>query len=63
MLVNSHGLAVNEYGLEVNAPTGHKSITLPDISESKITSIYDSISVFIPLPIVPNLGKPTISLK
>ena len=30
---NSHGLAEKAYGLEVNAPTGHKSITFPDNSE------------------------------
>jgi hypothetical protein len=29
IFVNSHGRAVNEKGLDVNAPTGHKSITLP----------------------------------
>ena len=30
---NSQGRLVNAYGFEVNAPTGHKSITLPEISE------------------------------
>lgn len=28
----SQGRAVNAYGLEVRAPTGHRSITLPDNS-------------------------------
>lgn len=32
-LFNSHGRAINEYGLDVNAPTGHKSIILPEISD------------------------------
>lgn len=36
----SHGLAVNEYGLEVKAPTGHKSITFPDSSDRNIFSMY-----------------------
>ena len=31
--VISQGRATNAYGFEVNAPTGHKSITLPDNSE------------------------------
>ena len=33
VLFNSQGLALNAYGLLVNAPTGHKSITLPDNSD------------------------------
>ena len=33
--VNSHGRARKEYGLDVKAPTGHKSIILADNSESK----------------------------
>ena len=38
MCVNSHGLAVKKYGLEVKAPTGHKSITFHEISEYNTTS-------------------------
>lgn len=35
----SQGRAVNEYGLLVNAPTGHKSITFPLSSDKNIFSI------------------------
>uniref|UniRef100_A0A2M3ZNY4 Putative secreted peptide n=1 Tax=Anopheles braziliensis TaxID=58242 RepID=A0A2M3ZNY4_9DIPT len=31
----SHGRATKLYGLLVSAPTGHRSITLPDSSERK----------------------------
>lgn len=34
----SQGREVNAYGLDVSAPTGHKSITLPDISDKNIFS-------------------------
>lgn len=36
----SHGRAVNAYGFEVRAPTGHKSITFPDSSDRKNFSTY-----------------------
>lgn len=36
---NSQGRAVNVYGMEVNAPTGHKSIILPLNSPSIVVSI------------------------
>uniref|UniRef100_A0A6B0U314 Putative secreted protein n=1 Tax=Ixodes ricinus TaxID=34613 RepID=A0A6B0U314_IXORI len=34
----SQGRAANEYGLEVRAPTGHRSMTLPDSSDMNIFS-------------------------
>lgn len=33
--VNSQGRAVKAYGMEVNAPTGHRSMILPDSSSMK----------------------------
>ena len=38
VFVNSQGLDLKAYGLLVKAPTGHKSITLPDNSESIVFS-------------------------
>lgn len=38
-LFNSQEREVNEKGLEVGAPTGHESITLPDNSDFKRFSI------------------------
>ena len=35
---SSQVLAVNAYGLDVSAPTGHRSITLPESSELNIFS-------------------------
>jgi len=32
MYLVSHGRAVKEYGLDVRAPTGQRSMTLPDSS-------------------------------
>ena len=37
---NSHGLASKTYGFDVSAPTGHKSITLPESSDSIDFSKY-----------------------
>ena len=51
---NSHGLATYSYGFEVKAPTGHKSITLADISESIDFSKKLVISVSSPLFRAPN---------
>jgi len=36
---NSHGRALKAYKREVKAPTGHKSITFPEIFEEKILEI------------------------
>ena len=52
-LVNSQGLTVKAYGLDVNAPTGHKSITFPDNSDSNNFEIYVPTSIFLPRPDVP----------
>ena len=38
VLVNSQGLASKAYGLDVKAPTGQRSITFADNSESKVFS-------------------------
>jgi len=38
MLLQFPGARVYWNGLEVNAPTGHKSMTLPDISDSMARS-------------------------
>ena len=54
VFLSSQGLAINAYGFDVNAPTGHKSITLPDSSESMFFSKKLVISVFSPLPIAPS---------
>jgi hypothetical protein len=35
-VLSSHGLALKAYNLDVKAPTGHKSITLPEILDFKI---------------------------
>lgn len=58
---NSQGLALNAYNLEVKAPTGHKSITLPDIFDFKTLETYVPISVFWPRLSVPNNLTPAIS--
>ena len=39
LVFNSQGRALKAYNLDVNAPTGHKSITLPEILESNILEI------------------------
>ena len=36
VLSSSQGLAVNAYGFDVSAPTGHKSIRFPCNSEDKL---------------------------
>ena len=58
---NSHGLASNAYGLDVSAPTGHKSITFADSSDSIDFSRKVVISIFSPRPIAPNSGIPATS--
>ncbi|OMH79588.1 hypothetical protein AX774_g6989 [Zancudomyces culisetae] len=61
VLRSSHGLALNSYGLDVNAPTGHKSTIFPDISESSVLSTYVPICILFPRPVVPNSGTPATS--
>ena len=58
--VNSQGLNLKEYCLLVNAPTGHKSIILPEISEFKISFLKNPICVKLPRPKVPKIE---VSLK
>lgn len=62
ILFNSHGLTVKAYGFDVKAPTGHKSITLPDNSELNKLEIYDPTSILFPLPVVPNISTPATSV-
>ena len=62
VLFNSHGLAVNEKGFEVKAPTGQISIILPESSEVIVLSRYEVTSIFSPIPEVPNSGIPAISV-
>ena len=59
---SSQGLASKTYGFEVKAPTGHKSITLADISDSIAFSKYVVICIFSPLPIAPNSSTPATSV-
>jgi len=59
---NSHGLAWKAYGFEVRAPTGHKSMMLPLISESIVFSMYVPICRSLPRPLVPMSCTPAMSL-
>mmetsp|Transcript_27297 Transcript_27297/g.48253 ORF Transcript_27297/g.48253 Transcript_27297/m.48253 type:complete len:351 (+) Transcript_27297:1283-2335(+) len=62
VLSSSQGRARKAYGLEVSAPTGQRSMTLPDISESKkVSSTYVPISIELPRPVVPRTGTPATS--
>ena len=59
---NSQGRALKVYGFEVKAPTGHKSITFPEISELKKEEFeYKPISVLPPRFKVPKKSTPAIS--
>lgn len=58
---NSQDLAIKEYGFEVNAPTGQRSIKLPDISDKIILLEKFKISIELPLPAKPKYLKPAIS--
>ena len=59
---NSQGLASKAYGFDVKAPTGHKSTTLADNSDSIDFSRYVVISIFSPLPTAPISGTPATSV-
>lgn len=59
--LSSHGLALNEYGLEVKAPTGHKSITFPETSDEKRRSTKKPICIVLPRPVTPKNEEPAIS--
>jgi len=47
--------------LAVKAPTGHKSIIFPDISDFKFSFKKVKILELLPLPIMPNSSVPAIS--
>ena len=53
--------AVYRNGLDVSAPTGHRSITLPDNSEAMLFSIYVPISMNSLRPVAPSSRRPAIS--
>ena len=50
-------------GLLVSAPTGHKSIILPESSELTLLSTYAVISECSPRPTIPNSIMPPTSCK
>ena len=56
------GLDLNAYGLEVNAPTGHRSIIFPESSELKTREVYPPISVVLPRLKVPRELAPATSV-
>uniref|UniRef100_A0A182JFS3 Uncharacterized protein n=1 Tax=Anopheles atroparvus TaxID=41427 RepID=A0A182JFS3_ANOAO len=57
----SHGRATKLYGLLVSAPTGHRSITLPDSSERNSFSTYVPTCISSPRPVVPKSSTPATS--
>src|SRR4029078_8572751 len=62
-LDNSQGLALNAYGFDVNAPTGHKSIILADNSSTKEYLMNVPISLDSPRPNIPKSFVPETSDK
>jgi len=63
LLTNSQLLAEYLNGLDVKAPTGHKSIMFPDNSDSTDLSTYAEISACSPLPTNPSSAIPPTSFK
>mmetsp|Transcript_29180 Transcript_29180/g.74461 ORF Transcript_29180/g.74461 Transcript_29180/m.74461 type:complete len:445 (+) Transcript_29180:1810-3144(+) len=61
VLLSSQLRAVNAYGLDVSAPTGHRSITLPDSSLATSFSTYVPISLSRPRPVTPSSAVPATS--
>ncbi len=53
---------MNAYGLDVSAPTGHRSMTFPDSSELKSFSTYVPTCMSPPRPVVPRSSTPATSL-
>jgi hypothetical protein len=53
--------AVYRKGFDVSAPTGHRSITLPESSESTVLPTKVMISACSPRPIMPSSMMPAIS--
>lgn len=62
ILFDSRGLAVEAYGFDVEAPTGRGSITLPDNSGLDRLGMCEPTSVLFPLPVVPDISTPAISV-
>src|SRR5260363_78072 len=60
--VSSQPRAVYRNGLDVSAPTGHRSIILPDSSESTVCPTKAVISACSPRPSIPSSITPAISL-
>lgn len=61
VLFSSQLRAVNANGLDVSAPTGQRSITLPDSSLVMSFSTYVPISESRPLPVIPKSCTPEAS--
>ena len=59
---NSQGRASKAYGLDVKAPTGQRSITFADNSDSIDFSKKVVISISSPRPIAPISGTPATSV-
>eukprot|EP00967_Tisochrysis_lutea_P127760 scaffold217766_cov32-Tisochrysis_lutea.AAC.2 len=57
----SQDLAAKALGLEVSAPTGHRSTTLPLISDANAASTYVPISIALPRPTAPSMSTPATS--
>ncbi len=58
---SSHGRALKAYGLDVKAPTGHRSMTFPESSVSNAVSRYVPICKSFPRPVDPSSGAPATS--
>jgi hypothetical protein len=58
---SSQARAEYRKGFEVSAPTGQRSMTLPDISEVTAFSMYVPISMCSPRPVAPSSLSPAIS--
>ncbi len=52
---------MKRYGLEVSAPTGHRSITLPESSEPTLFSTKTPIFMCSPRPLAPSSRRPATS--
>ena len=57
----SQARPVKREGLAVSAPTGHRSMTLPDNSDWMLCSTKVPISMCSPRPVAPSSGMPAIS--
>ena len=59
---SSHDLAVNAKGLDVRAPTGQRSMTLPESSDVRSLETYVPISAMPPRPVTPRSWTPATSV-